>query len=83
MRRTIYDCDEDLSNILGNLKHDIRILLKWFRTNSLQANSGKFQFCILGKEKQTSIKLIVNLTKIEENRKVVLIIIILDNLLTF
>ena len=47
---TIYDCGEDLSNILENLKHDMKILLKWFRTNSLQANPGKFQSMILGKE---------------------------------
>ena len=33
---TIYDCGEDLSNI------DLKILLKWFRINSLQANPGKF-----------------------------------------
>ena len=38
---TIYDCGEDLSNILENLKHDLKILLKWFRINSLQANPGK------------------------------------------
>ena len=25
---TIYDCGEDLSNILENLKHDLKILLK-------------------------------------------------------
>ena len=39
---TIYDCVEDLSNILENLKHDLNILLKWFRINTLQANPGKF-----------------------------------------
>ena len=48
---TIYECGEDLSNILGNLKHDIKILLKWFRINSLQANPGKFLFMILGRKK--------------------------------
>ena len=32
---TIYDCGEDLSNILENLKHDLKILLKWFRINFL------------------------------------------------
>ena len=37
----IYDCGEDLSNILENLKHDLKILLKWFRINSVQANPGK------------------------------------------
>ena len=30
---TIYDCGKDLSNILENLKHDMKILLKWFRIN--------------------------------------------------
>ena len=67
---TIYDCGEDLSNILENLKHDLKIL-KWFRIKSLQANPGKFQFMILGKKKQISIKLIINTTEIRESRKVV------------
>ena len=49
---TIYDCDEDLSNILENLKHDMNILLTWIRIKSLQVNPGKFQFMILGKKKQ-------------------------------
>ena len=63
---TIYDCGEDLSNILENLKHDMKILLTWFRINSLQANPGKFQFMILGKKEQNSVKLIINSTEIEE-----------------
>ena len=48
---TIYDCGEDLSNILENLNHDLKILLKWFRIKFLQANPGKFQFMILMKKK--------------------------------
>ena len=48
---TICDCGEDLSNILVNLKHDMKILLTWFKIKSLQANPNKFQFMILGKEK--------------------------------
>ena len=47
---TIYDCGKDLSNILENLKYDMKVLLKWFRINVLQANPGKFQFMILGKK---------------------------------
>ena len=62
---TIYDCREDLSNILENLKHDLKILLKWFRINSLQANPGKFQFMILGNKKRNSIKLIIDTTETE------------------
>ena len=34
---TIYDWGEDLSNILENLKHTTKILLTWFRINSLQS----------------------------------------------
>ena len=35
---TIYDCGEDLSNILENLKHGMKILLTWFKINLLQTN---------------------------------------------
>ena len=77
---TIYDCGEDLSNILENLKHDLKISLKWFRINSLQANPSKFQCIILGKKKQNSVKLITNTTEIEKSRKVVLLGITIDNL---
>ena len=61
---TLYDCGEDLSNILENLKHDLKILLKWFRANSLQASSGKFQLMISRRKKRNWVKLIINLTDI-------------------
>ena len=77
------DCGEDLSNILNSLKHDLKILLIYFRINSLQANPGKFQFMILVKKKRNSVKLIINTTEIEESRKVVLLGITIDNLLIF
>ena len=47
---TIYDCGEDLSNILENLKHDLKILLTWYIINTLQANLGKSQFMIFGEK---------------------------------
>ena len=53
---TIYDCGKDLPNILENLKHDMKILLKWFRKNSLQANPSKFHFMTLGKNNRNSVK---------------------------
>ena len=80
---TIYDCGEDLSNILENLKHDLKILLKWFRINILQANPGKFQFMILEKKKRNSVNIIISTTEIEEGRKVVLLGTAIDNLLIF
>ena len=60
----------------------MKILLAWLRINSLQDNPGKFQFMILGKKKQNSIKLIKNSTEIEETKKLILLGITIDNLLT-
>ena len=40
----------ELYSILENLKHDTKVILKWFRINSLKDNSGKFQFMTLGKK---------------------------------
>ena len=51
----------------------MKILLTWFRMNSLQANPGRFQFVVLGKKKRNSVKLIINSTEIEESKKVVLL----------
>ena len=65
---TIYDCGKDISNISDNVNHDMKILLKWFRINSLQANPGKFQFMILGKKERSLVKLIANLTETEESK---------------
>ena len=79
---TIYDCGEDLSNILENLKHDVKILLKEFRINSIQANPDQFQFMILGKKKRNSVKLTINSTEIEESKKLILLGITINNLLT-
>ena len=61
----------------------MKILLQWFGINSLQANPGKFQFTILGKKKRNSVTLIINSTKIEESKKVVLLGITINNPLTF
>ena len=80
---TIYDGGEDLSNILKSLKHDLKILLTYFRINSLQANPGKLQFMILVKKKRNSVTLIINTTEIEERKKGVSLGITIDNLLTF
>ena len=61
----------------------MKILLKWFRINSLKANPDKFQFMILGKKKRNRVKLMINSTEIGESKKVVLLGITIDNLLTF
>ena len=39
---SLYICGMELSSILENLKHDMKMNLKWFRINSLTANPEKF-----------------------------------------
>ena len=43
---TQYSCDRNLLRIKENLTFDMKNILFWFRTNSLKANTGKFQFMI-------------------------------------
>ena len=50
----------ELSSILENLKHDMKVILKWFRINLLKANLGKFQFMILGKKQSNKVKIKLN-----------------------
>ena len=47
---TLYSCDRNLLRIKENLTFDMKNILLWFRTNSLKANPGKFQFMILNWE---------------------------------
>ena len=80
---TLYSSGIELSSILGNLKHDTKTILKWFRINFLKANLGKFQFMILGKKQCNKVKLIINSTVIHESNAVELLGITIGNILTF
>ena len=35
-------CDSDLEIILEDLQHDMKILLNWFKVNSMKPNPKKF-----------------------------------------
>ena len=43
-------CDRNFLRIKENLTFDTKNILLWFRTNSLKANEGKFQFMILNRK---------------------------------
>ena len=47
---TLYSCDRNLLRIKENVTFDMKNILLWFRTNSLKANAGKFQFMILNRK---------------------------------
>ena len=80
---TIYKCDADLKVVLEDLQYDMKILLNWFKVNSMKPNPKKFQFMILGKTKRLPVTLNVNTIKIKESQSVVLLGLTIDNQLTF
>ena len=61
---TIYSCNNNLQNVLKNLKHDMINVSKWFKVNSMKANQKKFQFMILDKGTRQTIILNINSIKI-------------------
>ena len=52
---TLYKPSANLSVVLNCLEHDISIVLKWFKVNSLKANPQKIQFMVLGRKKVSNI----------------------------
>ena len=68
---------------MKNLKHDMINVLKWFKVNSMKANSKKFQFMILGKRTRQTIIININNIKIRESQNVELLGPTIDNRLTF
>ena len=80
---TLYTGGMELSSISENLKHDTKIILNWFRINSLKANPWKFQFMILGKKHCNNVKLKINSNVINESDTVEWLGITIDNILTF
>ena len=56
---TIYRCDGDLEFVLEDLQYDKKILLNWFKINSMKPNLKKFQFMILGKSSRLPVTLVI------------------------
>ena len=58
-----YSCDRNLFRIKENLTIDMKNILFWFRTNSLKADAGKFQFRILNRKNHRRQRMIINSRK--------------------
>ena len=57
---TLYSCDRNLLRIKENHTFDMKNILLWFRTNSLKANAGKFQFMILNRKNHRRQRMVIN-----------------------
>ena len=61
----------------------MKIILFWFRTNSLKANAGKFQFLILNRKNHRRQPMVINSIVATENNEVILLSITIENKLIF
>ena len=69
--------------IKESLIFDMKNILFWFRTNSLKANAGKFQFMILNRKHHRRQRMLINSIAVKESNEVILIGITIDNKLFF
>ena len=58
-------------------------ILFWFRTNSLKANAGKFQFMILNRKNNRPLRMVINSITVKESNEMILLGITIDNKLVF
>ena len=80
---TIYVCNKNLEFIKENLQYDMKVILQWFRINSMKANPGKFQFMLLGKNRREKYVLDINGILVKESDSVTLLGVTIDNKLRF
>ena len=80
---TCYACETNIDRVIIKLEDDMDIILKWFKTNSMVANAGKFQFIILGHKYKKRLCLNINGKKVPNSKTVELLGIIIDEKLTF
>ena len=79
---TIYSCAKSVNDVIENLQSDLKIVLKWFKSNQMMANPGMFQFMILSKNTINKSIVIGNKT-IESSKSVKLLGLTIDNKLKF
>ena len=80
---SLYSCDRNLLRIKENHTFDMKNILLWFRTNSLKANVGKFQFVILKRKNHRRQQIVINSITVKESNEVILLGITTDNKLVF
>ena len=80
---TLFSSDENLDLVFSNLNSDLSNVMEWFKINSLKANPAKFQFMVLGANKNDSFNLNVAGKVIPSTSEVKLLGITIDNELKF
>ena len=79
---TLYSSNKDIDHVFNDLYYDLNVL-DWFKFNSLKANPDKFQFIILGANKNKSFSINVRGINIPSKNEVILLAITTDHELKF
>ena len=72
-----------VENVISDLKSDLVGVMEWFEINSLKANTGKFQFMVLGNKDERSLEIHINNVKIKNLNEVTLLGIKIDKIFSF
>ena len=75
---TFYSSNKDIDHVFNDLYYDLNVL-DWFKFNSLKANPDKFQFIILGANKNKSFSINVKGINIPSKNEVILLAITTDH----
>ena len=54
---TLYSSNKDLDHVFNNLYYDLNNVLDWFKLVSIKAYPDKFQFMVLGANKNKSFSI--------------------------
>ena len=76
---TLFSADKNLDHVFFNLSSDLSNVMDWFKINFLEANPGKFQYMVLGANKNDFFSLIVAVKIISSSSEVHLLEITTNN----
>ena len=80
---TLYSSNKNLDHVFNNLYYDLNNVLDWFKFNSLKANPDKFQFMVLGANKNKSFSINVRGINVPSRNEVILLGITIGHELKF
>ena len=80
---SIYECGDNITNVIASLEHDLCIILQWFASNQLVANPAKFQMMVLGYPNFENIFIDLPNCKLKPSKSVKLLGITIDCKLSF
>ena len=74
----LYSAGKNIENVISDLKTDVAGVIEWFKINSLEANSVKFQFMVLGNKEGRYFNIHIKNVQIKKSNYVTLLGIKID-----